>query len=154
MVRAQASILLKTSPQRVYDFVAVDFARNYRCCSPEGQRLELLTPGPVRLGSRARQVRVDQGRRSASTRFVELEPPARVNFAENSDQFHSQYRMEPVGDQTRLTFVFELRRLDLFMRPFGKLIRAAVQEGVDRVVRNIKGLVERESPLPPGGANK
>jgi hypothetical protein len=44
-----------------------------------------------------------------------------------------------------LTFVFELKRFELFMRPFEKLIRVAVQEGSERVVRNIKGLVERES---------
>ena len=52
--------------------------------------------------------------------------------------------MEPEGDQTRLTFVFELTRLDFFMRPFEKLIRVAVQEGAQRTVRNIKGLLELE----------
>jgi hypothetical protein len=52
--------------------------------------------------------------------------------------------LEALGERTRLSFAFELRQLDLYMRPFEKLIRAAVQEGAERVVRNIKGLVERE----------
>lgn len=151
MVKAQASILVAIPPQRVYEFVAVDFAHNYRRWSPEVQHIELLTPEPLRVGSRARQVRVDQGRRSDSTfRVVALEPPTRIGFAESSDQFRIEYRMEPFGGRTRLTFAFELRRMDLFMRPFEKLIRAAVQEGAERVVRNIKGLVERESTQPVG----
>jgi hypothetical protein len=149
MIQARASIMVNSAPQQVYEFVVVGFTRNYRRWSPEVQRLDILTPGPLRVGSRARQVRVDQGRRSDNTfRVVALEPPTEVHFAESSDQFRTVYRMEPVGDQTRLTFVFELRRFELYMRPFEKLIRVAVQEGSDRVVRNIKGLIERESRLP------
>jgi hypothetical protein len=56
--------------------------------------------------------------------------------------------MEPVGGGTRLTFVFELRRIDLLMRPFERRIRAAVQNGAERVVHSIKDLVERESGPP------
>jgi hypothetical protein len=145
VVRAQAQILVGLPPEPVFAFVAEDFVRNYPRWSPEVQRLELLTPGPLRVGSRARQVRVDQGRRSDSTfRVVALEPPSRVGFSEISERFRIEYRLEALGERTRLSFAFELRQLDLYMRPFEKLIRAAVQEGAERVVRNIKGLVERE----------
>jgi hypothetical protein len=146
MIQSQASILVKLSPQQVYDFVVVGFSRNYRRWSPEVQRLDLLTPGPLRVGSRARQVRVDQGRRSDNTfRVVALDPPTKVCFNESNDRFRTEYRMEPVGEGTRLTFVFELRRLELYMRPFEKRIRTALQEGAERVVGNIKDLAERES---------
>lgn len=152
MVKAQAQILVGLPPGPIFAFIAEDFARNYPRWSPEVQRLELLTPGPLRVGSRVRQVRVDQGRRSDTTfRVMALEPPTRVAFAEVSEQFRIEYRMEGLGDtrggRTRLTFAFELRRLDLYMRPFEKLIRTAVQDGAERVVRNIKGLVEREAIL-------
>lgn len=150
MVKAQAQILVRLPPEPIFVFVADDFLRNYPRWSPEVRRLELLTPGPLRVGSRARQVRVDQGRRSESTfRVVALDPPSRVGFAEVSGQFGIEYRIDPVGDpaagRTRLTFAFELRRLELYMRPFEKLIRSAVQDGAERVVRNIKGLLERET---------
>jgi hypothetical protein len=146
MISARASILVDSPCQRVYEFVAVNFQRNYRRWSPEVEHLEMLTPGPLRVGSRARQVRVDQGRRSDNTfRVVALEPPRQVHFAESSDKFRVAYRIDPEGNRARLTFGFELRRVELYMRPFEKLIRAAVQEGAERVVRNIKGLVERES---------
>jgi hypothetical protein len=136
----------------VYGFVARDFFANYPRWSPEVRRLDVLTPGPVRVGSRARQVRVDQGRQSESTfRVTAIEEPLHLDFAEGSNLFRISYRLTPVGAHTRLTFAFELTRLEFFMRPFEKLIRVAVQDGAERVVRNIKGLVERES-APPGNA--
>lgn len=152
MVRAEASALVAVPARRVYAFVVEDFARNYRRWSPEVQHLELLTPGPLRVGSQARQVRVDHGRRSEHWfRVTELEPPSRVAFAERSDLFRIDYRMTPIGEQSRLTFAFELRWLELYMRPFEKLIRSAAQDGAVRVVRNIKALVERETAHDEGG---
>jgi hypothetical protein len=37
-----------------------------------------------------------------------------------------------------------LAQLSFALRPFEKLIRFAVQDGTERVVRNLKALVERE----------
>lgn len=128
MVKARADILIRRPPERVFGFVVRDFYANYPRWSPQVQRLEVLTPGPVRVGSQARQVRIDQGRRSESTfRVTALEEPVRVEFAEGSDLFRIGYRFDPAGDQTRLTFAFELTRLELYMRPFEKLVRIAVQ---------------------------
>ena len=149
MVKARADILIRRPPELVYGFVARDFFANYPRWSPEVQRLDVLTPGPLRVGSRARQVRIDQGRRRESTfRVTALEDPVRVEFAEGSDLFRIGYRLDPAGEQTRLSFAFELTRLELYMRPFEKLVPIAVQDGAERVVRNVKALVERE-PQPP-----
>jgi hypothetical protein len=149
MVKARASTLIATSTERVFEFVVSDFAANYRRWSPEVERLDLLTPGPMRVGSRARQIRCDRGRRSDTTfRVVALEPHNRVGFAECSNLFVIDYLMDPIDEQTRLTFVFELTRMELYMRPFEKLIRRAIQDGAERTVRNIKALVERASALP------
>ena len=154
MVKARADILILRPPETVYDFVARDFFVNYPRWSPEVRRLDVLTPGPVRVGSQARQVRTDQGRQSESTfRVTALEELARLEFAESADLFRTAYWLDPVGDQTRLTFAFELTRMDFFMRPFEKLIRVTIQDGAGRVVRNIKGLVEREPAQPNGVAN-
>jgi hypothetical protein len=152
MVKAQASIVIARPAEAIYEFIADDFARNYKRWSPEVQRLEILTPGPLRVGSRARQVRVDQGRRTETTfRVRTLERPRRICFAETRDQFRIDYILEPVrgkpdGDWSRLTFGFQLTRIELYMRPFEKLIRSAVQDGATRTVGNIKRLVEGEVP--------
>lgn len=158
MVKVRASILIERAPEAIFGFIADDFARNYRRWSPEVQRLEILTPGPLRVGTRARQVRVDQGRRTDTTfRVVTLEPPRQVCFVETRDRFRIEYLLDPVGHDpdggpTRLTLHFQLTRLELYMRPFEKLIGSAVQRGATRAVRNIKGLVEAE--VPAGGTRR
>ncbi|MBK5968467.1 MULTISPECIES: SRPBCC family protein [Thiorhodovibrio] len=145
MVKARANIVIERRPEQVFGFVADNFVENYARWSPEVKQLEPLTPGPIGVGSRMRQVRVDQGRRSENSFAVTaLDSPQRLEFAESTDLFRTGYWLEPAGEQTRLEFGFELRRLELYMRPFEKLIRVAIQDGAERVVRNIKTLAERE----------
>lgn len=148
----------------MFRFIAEEFERNYPRWSPEVRELRLLSQGPIRVGTQARQVRVDQGRRTESTfRITRMLPPAsapaspppvnghgRLTFEGNSPaSFIVDYRFEPAAADTRLVFTFEIPRLELFMRPFEKLIRLAVQDGAQRTVRNLKALVEAE---PSGGA--
>jgi len=60
-----------------------------------------------------------------------------------SEPFNSSYTLEAAGDErTKLAFSFELEELDLAMRPFQKLIRAALQEGAAQTVENLKTLLE------------
>lgn len=148
MITGSASSTIRLPAEYVYHFIVTDFAKNYRRWAPEVQRLEILTPGPLRVGSRARQVRVDQGRRS-DTRFqvIALEQPSKVCFAELSRKFQGEYTMAPCDTGTRLRFEFRLQKVELFMRPFEKLIRLAIQDGAERTVRNIKQLVECDSDL-------
>lgn len=146
MVKAQASIEIERSPESVYRFVAEDFACNYPRWSPEVKTLEINTKGPLRVGSIGRQVRVDQGRRTESVfRITEMQPSKRLTFESDSPSFLVDYHFAPhADDRTQLTFTFELRRLDLMMRPFEKLIRRAIQDGARRTVKNLKRLIESE----------
>ena len=147
MVSASADTLIERPPEPVFDFVALNFFKNYQRWSPEVQQLEVLSPGPIGLGSAARQVRVDEGRQTDTTfEVVAFDQPNRLEFLERGNRYRISYRLEPVGGHTQLTFAIELIRLDLLMRPFAKLIRAAIQDGAERVVCNIKGLVEQEVP--------
>jgi hypothetical protein len=45
------------------------------------------------------------------------------------------------NQSTRLTFRFELTEIDVFMRPFQKLIRSAIEDGAENTVENIKSLI-------------
>jgi hypothetical protein len=149
VVRAQASIEIERPQAAVYAFIAEEFERNYPRWSPEVKHLQMVTKGPVRVGSIARQVRVDQGRRTESTfKITEMQPPRRLTFQGTSFPFLVDYRFDAASEHTSLTFTFELRRLDLMMRPFEKLIRVAVQDGAERTVRNLKRLIESECAPP------
>ncbi|MGB5831858.1 MAG: SRPBCC family protein [Thiohalocapsa sp.] len=145
MVKAQASTDIQRGPEAVYQFIADDFARNYPRWSPEVKELRITSAGPIRVGTIARQVRVDQGRRTESTfKITRMQPHHRLTFQGSNVPFVVDYLMDGADTHTRLTFTFELRKLDLMMRPFEKLIRVAVQEGAHRTVRNLKRLIESE----------
>ena len=151
MVKAQASIDIQRPPEAVYRFIAEDFASNYPRWSPEVRELRVLSNGPMRVGTLARQVRVDQGRRTESTfKITQMHPGRRLSFQGTNFPFLVDYRLDAGDDHTRLTFTFELRRIDLMMRPFEKLIRVAVEDGAHRTVRNLKRLIESESDSGPG----
>jgi len=147
MLRAQAQSLIKRPTGLVYDFVALNFFRNYPRWSPEVVELELGSPGPLRIDTTGRQVRIDQGRRMESTfRVSRLEQGSCIEFRGTSSPYRILYSFEPGGNNTRLTFLFELSRLELYMRPFQKLIRFAIQDAADRVAYNLKTLIEAEVP--------
>jgi hypothetical protein len=47
----------------------------------------------------------------------------------------------PEPQSTRLTFRFELLEVEVFMRPFQKLIRSAIEDGAENTVETIKNLI-------------
>ena len=144
-VIAKASTLVERSSVDIFRYLGDEFFENYHKWSPEVVELEQITDGPVKLGTMARQVRIDQGRRT-ETRFTinSYEPGKRLEFTGVSDPFRCVYELEEIepGKSARLTFIFELTEIQMFMRPFEKLIRVVVQEGAERTVRNLKRLTE------------
>ncbi len=145
MVKSQSSTLIRCPVSDVFGFVVTDFVRNYPRWSPEVQKLTPLSSGPLAVGWKARQVRIDQGRRSeADFKVIALEPERRVCFKGIKDPFEINYFFEPQQGHTRLTFSFELAKLNFAMRPFEKLIRVAVKDATERVVRDLRLLAERE----------
>jgi hypothetical protein len=63
-----------------------------------------------------------------------------------SNPYRCDYELKSINPEpsTRVTFVFELPKLELYMRPFEKLIRVVIQDGAERTVRNLKRLIEAE----------
>ncbi len=155
MVHGEASTEIARPVDTVYAFVVCEFFANYPRWSPEVRSLEPLDAdgGPARshsprlqLGTRARQIRVDHGRRSETiVRAVALEPKRHVAFASSgSPAFTSAFDFVGRGEATALHFRFDLTELKLYMRPFEALIRRAIQEGAERTVSNIRALIEAE----------
>lgn len=148
-VVGKKTVLVKLSAAEIFKFIGDDLFDNYPRWSPEVQELECLTSGPVRLGTMARQVRVDHGQRSESKfRITIYEPSRRLAFAGVVEPYRCLYELQPQSreDLTELSFTFELLELKVFMRPFEQLVRSAVQDGAVRTVENIKRLVESGKP--------
>jgi len=104
----------------------------------------------VKLGTIARQVRIDRGRRT-ETKFTinSYERDKRLEFTGVDDPFRCTYELEEIepGKSAKLTFIFELTEIQIFMRPFEKLIREVVREGAERMVKNLKRLAEADKKL-------
>ena len=92
-------------------------------------------------------VRVDQGRRTESRfKIFAYKPGERLTLVGVSDPFRCTYELQDANPEqsTKLTFTFELLELLVVMRPFEALVRAAIKDGAERTVQNIKRLVETE----------
>lgn len=145
MITAKADVLVFQKIEPVYRFIALDFVTNYPRWSAEVVELKPLSAGPVQLGFKARQVRVDRGHKTDSIFEVsELEPLKRICFKGVSAPYRSLYEFDNLSPSTRVTFTFELETLEPRMRPFEKLVRMALQDGAKRTVRKLKLLIEKE----------
>ena len=146
-VIGKARILIECSPTDIFGYLGDGFFENYPKWSPEVVELECLSDGPVKLGTIARQVRIDQGRRTETRFKIDVyERNKRLGFAGISDPFRCVYELgdKDSGKSSELVFTFELTEIQMVMRPFEKLIRVVIQEGAERTVRNLKRLTEAD----------
>ncbi|MGZ8244757.1 SRPBCC family protein [Methylomagnum sp.] len=146
-VVAKASTVIRKPVEDVFTFIGDGFFDNYPKWSPEVVELKPLSgKSSLHVGALARQVRVDHGHRTESTfKVTDLQPNKRIAFSGVSSAYRCTYDLEMTdtsGPSTRVAFTFELPELEMFMRPFEKLIRVAVQDGAERTVQNLKGLIE------------
>jgi light-regulated signal transduction histidine kinase (bacteriophytochrome) len=94
----------------------------------------------------ARQVTLDQGIRNETTfEITTFGPPKFFGLKGLSESFKSLYEFEEqTAASTQMVFSFELEERGLFMRPFDQLIGSALQEGAQRVVGNLKRLLQTQ----------
>ncbi|MCX7087569.1 MAG: SRPBCC family protein [Methylococcales bacterium] len=142
-VVGEASIGIKASSKEVFSFIAENFFLNYPKWTPDIVALEYLEEGnSIFVGAKGRQVREDNGALVESLfEIVEYTPYSSFILQGSNIPYRNTYLTAREDDQTRLTFRFELLDIELFMRPFEKLIRIAIEEGAENAVEKIKELV-------------
>jgi Polyketide cyclase / dehydrase and lipid transport len=142
-VAGQAEEVIACPTSKAYEFIGFQFFDNYRKWCPQVVELEQLSPPPVNIGVKGRQVTRDRGIDSES--FFEVsrfEPAEMFEISGTSEPFRSSYEFRQEDGATRIVFTFELKEIDLVMRPFQKLIRTALQDGAVQTIENIKQLLE------------
>lgn len=143
----EATTTIHRPVESVFHFIADEFEANYPRWSPEVVELKVLSAGVLDCDWFARQTRVDQGHKTTSTfRVADMRRPSWIVFAGVSADFVCTYALDRTGassENAQLRFRFEFSRLELRLRPFRKLIQTSVQEGAERTVYNLKGLVEQ-----------
>jgi signal transduction histidine kinase len=144
-ISASARTLVECPLGSSFNFVGHGFFQNYARWSPQVVELQPLSEGPMRQGAKARQVTLDRGVRTESTFEIErFGPPQVLGIKGISEPFTTLYEFEEATGGTQIAFSFEVEEKDPFMLPFGALFRAALQEGAQRTVENIKQLLESQ----------
>lgn len=143
-VAGEASIELNHSVDDVFSYIGEHFFDNYPKWAEEVVEFEPLDGKQVFVGAKAKQIRKDNGAEAESVfEITDYQPYLKLIFQGITAPYKHSYLLE-CGEQnqpTRLTFRFELLELEVFMRPFEKLIRSAIEEGAENTVENIKNLI-------------
>jgi len=152
MPRHHATHRIDRTPESVFDVIGTDLYENHPRWEEEVVEIRPLTPGPVRLGSRAVMVREEHGRRSESTYEVTSFQPGRAIAFRHLDGpmgFTLRLALAPVGDSaTDLT-------VDVDMAPRGvlrlvtPLIALQLPGRTDRITRQMIALVEGRAATRP-----
>lgn len=141
-VIGSARIEMDKPVAQVFSFVAEHFFENY----PKWA-LEVIEFKPeskaISVGAKASQVRMDQGQKVASSfEISEFRQNERLVIKGLSEPYRGIYDFAEDADRTILTESFELLEIEIFMRPFEKLIRVAIEEGLQNSVENIRNLLQ------------
>jgi len=147
-VRVCGSIEISKSKAQVFGFVATDFFTNYPKWALEVIKFKPPYFDGMTVGLQAKQTRYDQGQESNTTIEVTCYTPQdEIDFKALDAPFQESYYFSVLSDNsTQLTFCFELLEIDVFMRPFEKLIRRSIEEGIENSLSNICNLITNEQP--------
>ncbi len=143
-VVGKASVEINKPIAHVFFFVGEKFFDNYPKWALEVSDFKPLTGTDMHVGAKAQQTRLEQGQNVETTFEVsELQPPQKVTLTGLDAPFRNTYQLSGSNDKdiTELEFSFEILELEIFMRPFEKLIRMAIEEGAENTVINIKNLL-------------
>ncbi|MGR8930267.1 MAG: hypothetical protein ACU836_06460 [Gammaproteobacteria bacterium] len=146
-VAGQATIDIDKPLSEVFSFVGDHFFDNYPKWAVEVIEFEPLDGGKVFIGAKARQVRKNNDVEMESIfTITDFQSDSKLSLQGIDEPYKHSYLLE--GDNvhlfTSLTFRFELLQLEVFMRPFEKLIRCAIEDGAENTVNNIKNLIAEE----------
>ena len=143
MARGSITVTIARLPEDVFGVISnVELNSRWSSASVEGR---LITPGPVALGSKAREVSRVFGRRvEVGSEVSEFEPGRRLGYrtAGGPFPFRGTLATDPLDSRTRLTATFDAR-LEGVARvadgPFGLLVRRQLAADLARLKRLMEG---------------
>jgi Polyketide cyclase / dehydrase and lipid transport len=149
-VRLAASQVIKRPPAEVFRFVATDHFQNHPKWDPAVTSITKTSPGPMGVGTTARLVRTDRGRRvEGSMEVTEYEPVSSFTEVSRFGPFtlHARATFEPVAPaSTGLELVIDTHARGV-MRLLLPLMKGTFRKTMARSLRVIKEQVEA-TPSP------
>jgi hypothetical protein len=143
-ISGEATVELDRALNDVFSFIGMGFFENYPKWAVEVIEFEPLDGFEVFVGAKARQKRRDNGYEVESIfQITDFTPNTELVLKGINEPYKQSYMMmsEQGRQKTSLTFRFELLEIEVFMRPFQKLIRTAIEDGAENTVENIRLLM-------------
>ena len=98
---------------------------------PAIDKIEILTTGPIKIGSRFKETRLMFGRPATEEmEFIEMdEPNGYVLLAEShGSRYRTEYKFESVAEGTRLTMTFNAEPLTFFAKIMSVLMKPMLKK--------------------------
>jgi carbon monoxide dehydrogenase subunit G len=140
-MRLQIEKHVKASPERT--FAAASDFRNAPSFMPAIKKLEVLTEGPIRQGTRFRETRSMFGREATEEmEIVAFDPPRSYALGCNSHgcAFRTEFRFVPNATGTRMEMHFEgqpltfvAKLMSFLMKPMQKKMLAECAKDLDAI---------------------
>jgi hypothetical protein len=152
MARIDGEIVINRPVEEVFDFAADE--RNEPRFNPRMVSSELLSPGPVGLGSRFRAVMGSWPRRTTmTTQFTGYQRPRRLALRSHLSamEIHGSLTFDPVPGGTRMRWSWEVEPHGPLKLMSPLVVRVGARQ--ERSIwENLKGLLEsQEAPTSAGG---
>jgi hypothetical protein len=144
-VRLAASQVIERPPAEVFRFVATEHFQNHPKWDPAVTSITKTSPGPIGVGTTARLVRTDRGRRVAgSMEVTEYEPVRSFTVVSRFGPFrlHARATLAPVAPvSTKLELVIDTHARGA-IRLLLPLMKGMFRKTMARSLRIIKEQVE------------
>jgi hypothetical protein len=144
-VRLSASQVIQRPPTEVFRFVATEHFQNHPTWDPAVTSITQTSPGPMGVGTTARLVRTDRGRRvEDSMEVTEYQPVCSLTEVSRFGPFtlHARATLAPVApSSTRLELVIDTRARGV-IRLLLPLMKGTFRKTMARSLRSIKQQVE------------
>jgi hypothetical protein len=110
--------------------------------------MELLTDGPVGIGTRFRETRVMFGKRATEEMEIvafERDKSMLVQASSHGSEYLSKFTFDAKGDATDVTMTFNAKPITVMaklMSPLGKLMAGTMKKCVEKDLEDLKRCVE------------
>lgn len=138
--------------ERVFD-ASIDIA-SWPEVIPAITKVEILTDGPVGVGTRFRETRTMFGREATEEmEFLELERPHRYLLGAESHgcRYRTEFRFEPVEGGTRMVFDFASEPLHLGAKVMSFLMKPMMKKMVEMCAQDLEALKASVEGAPASG---
>ena len=128
-------------PERV--FAAATDVHRFAEIVPAIEKVEVLTPGPMGVGTRFRETRTLMGRSATEEMTVTAFDPPRsyvVGAESHGCRYRTEFRFEPVGSGTRMVMDFRAEPLTLMARVLGVLMKLMTKKMAELCAQDLDAI--------------